>query len=109
MAGVKQVRVLRNVVCCLVLCALILWWVRVQLWQHREAVALGWSAGLAYGLCYWWRLQQHIARRDRRYAHNKIFVHYLSSLEILVVAVAYNIYLAIPIGLGLGGMVLLST
>ena len=109
MAGVKQVRVLRNVVCYLVLCALILWCVRAQLWQHRGAVALGWSVGLAYGLFHWRRLQQRVARRDRRYERNKIFVHYLNSLEVIVVAVAYSVYLAIPIGLGLAGLALLST
>jgi hypothetical protein len=109
MAGVTQVRVLRNVAYCLVSCAWLLWCVRARLWQHRDAAASGWTAGLAYGWCRWCRLQQRIARRDRRYERNKVFVHYLHSLEVVVAAVAYNVYLAIPIGLGLGGIFLLAT
>jgi hypothetical protein len=30
------------------------------------ALALGWTAGLAYGGCHWRRLQRRLARRDRR-------------------------------------------
>ena len=108
MASVKQARVLRNVLCLFMLCALLLWLVHAYLWQHRGALALGGTAGLAYGWCHWWRLQPRIARRDRRYARNKVFVHYLNSLEVAVTAVAYNVFLAIPIGLGLGGVILLD-
>jgi hypothetical protein len=109
MADVKQVRVIRNVLCLLVACVLILCFVRAQLWQYREALALGWVAGLAYGVGRWQRLQRRIARRDRRYERNKIFVHYLNSLEVVVAAFAYNVYLVIPIGLGLLGMMLFTT
>jgi hypothetical protein len=109
MADVKQVRVIRNVLCLLVACALVLCFVHTQLWQHREALALGWTAGLAYGVYRWRRLQRCIARRDRRYERNKIFVHYLNSLEVVVAALAYNVYLVIPIGLGLLGIMLFTT
>ncbi len=109
MADVKQVRVVRNVLCLLVACALVLWFMRTRLWQHHEALVLGLTAGLAYGVGRWWRLRQRIARRDRRYERNKIFVHYLNSLEVVVAAFAYNVYLAIPIGLGLLGMMLFVT
>jgi membrane protein implicated in regulation of membrane protease activity len=108
MVGVKQARVLRNVLCVLMLCVLWLGFVHAYLWQHRGALALGGTAGLAYGWCHWWRLQPRIARRDRRYERNKVFVHYLNSLEVAVTAVAYNVFLAIPIGLGLGGFILLD-
>jgi membrane protein implicated in regulation of membrane protease activity len=108
MAGVKQARVLRNALCLLLLWALLLWLIRTHLWQHRGALALGGAAGLAYGWCYWWRLQPRIARRDHRYERNKVFVHYLNSLEVAVTAVAYNVFLAIPIGLGLCGIILLD-
>jgi hypothetical protein len=39
--------------------------------------------------------------RDRRYEGNKIFVQYLSLVELAISAVAYNPFLAIPLGLAL--------
>lgn len=107
MALVKQVRVLRNVVWVGALCMLALALVRPHLWEHREALGLG---GVAGGLCGWlrWRqLRRNIARHDRRYERNKIFVHYLSLVELALGAVAYNPYLAMPLGLALLAGVLL--
>lgn len=101
MTAVKQVRVLRNVLTLTVLCAFVLWLVRMRLWAYRDAVVLGGAAGLVYGPLRWWRLQRRIARRDRRYERNKIFVNYLNSLEVIVGAVGHNVYLTIPLGLGL--------
>jgi membrane protein implicated in regulation of membrane protease activity len=99
MAGVKQARVLYNALSVCVVCMLILWLVRDRLWEHSDALGLGAAAGLIYGVLRWWHLQRHIARRDRRYARNKIFVQHLNSLELTVAAVAYNPYLVIPLGL----------
>ena len=107
MALVKQVRVLRNVVWVGALCLLALVLVRARLWEHRAALGLG---GVAGGLCGWLRwgqLRRNIARRDRRYERNKIFVHYLSLMEMALGAVAYNPYLAMPLGLALLAGVLL--
>ena len=107
MALVKQVRVLRNVVWVGALCLLALVLVRTRLWEHREALGLG---GVAGGLCGWLRwgqLRRTIARRDRRYERNKIFVQYLSLVEMALSAVVYNHYLAMPLGLVLlAGVVL---
>ena len=108
MALVKQVRVLRNVVWVGALCLLALVLVRARLWEHRAALGLG---GVAGGLCGWLRwgqLRRNIARRDRRYERNKIFVHYLSLVEMALGAVAYNPYLAMPLGLILLAGVLLT-
>lgn len=69
---------------------------------------LGGAIGLMYGVFYWWLLQRRIARRDRRYERNKIFVHHLNMLEVVVAALAYNVYLGIPLGLVLLGLGLLS-
>ena len=107
MALVKQVRVLRNVVWVGALCMLALVLVRTHLWEHREALGLG---GVTGGLCGWLRwgqLRPKIARRDRRYERNKIFVHYLSLIEMALGAVVYNPYLAMPLGLALLAGVLL--
>ena len=96
---VKQVRVLRNV---LIGCGgwgLVLWWLRGQLWAYRYDLGLGCLAGMAVGSGYCWYLQRRIARRDRRYERNKIFVHYLNWVEALTATVAYNPYLALPLGL----------
>jgi membrane-bound ClpP family serine protease len=53
----------------------------------------------AVGGCLWWRhLSRTIARRDRRYERNKIFVNYISVVEVAIAAVVYNHYLALPLG-----------
>src|SRR5262249_40349983 len=101
MALVKQVRVLRNVMWMGALGMLALVLVRTRLWEHREALGLGGVAGGLCGRLYWRRLHRTIARRDRRYERNKIFVHYLSIVELAIGAVAYNHYLALPLGLAL--------
>lgn len=106
---VKQVRVLHNVLSLFALCALVLWLVSARVSEHRDALGLGMVAGLIYGLLRWWRLRRSIARRDRRYERNKIFVHYLNGFEILMAALTHNVYLAIPLGLVLLAAVLLAT
>ncbi len=99
MAGVKQVRVLRNVLSGLLLSLLILWLLRERLWEHRDALLFGGGAGCIYGLGRWRSLHRCIARRDRRYERNKIFVHALTWGEAIGAAVAYNPLLAIPLGI----------
>lgn len=101
MTLVKQVRVLRNVVWTGALGLLALALVRTHLWEHREALGLGGVAGGLCGWLYWGHLRRTITRRDRRYERNKIFVHYLSMVELAISAVAYNPYLVIPLGLAL--------
>jgi|RhiMetdeSRZDD1v2_1073273.scaffolds.fasta_scaffold62619_4 hypothetical protein len=108
MALVQQVRVLRNVVWVGILCLLALVLVRARLWEHREALGLGWGAGGLCGWLRWGQLRRKIVRRDRRYERNKIFVHYLSRVEMALGAVAYNSYLAMPLGLALLAGVLLT-
>lgn len=108
MAAVKQVRVVRNVIVWSTLCALVLWLVRSRLGEHREALLLGVAAGALYAVAHWRRLSGRIVRRDRRFERNKIFVHYLNAVEVLLSAVAYSHVLAIPIGVALGIVVLLS-
>jgi membrane protein implicated in regulation of membrane protease activity len=103
-----QVRVVRNAVIWSVLCAVGLALVHSRLWEHREALLLGSTLGGLYGLYHWRRLSGSIARRDRRYARNKIFVHYLDAAEFLLNVVAYHYLLAIPIGVALAAVVFLS-
>jgi hypothetical protein len=101
MAMVKQVRVLRNVVVMLVLYGIVAWLVRDHFWPHGDALALGVAGGLAYGVVRWWRLRRRIARRDRRYEPNKIFVDYLHGLETFLSVVAHNVYVFLPLAVGL--------
>jgi membrane protein implicated in regulation of membrane protease activity len=108
MTGVKQVRVLRNVLIWAVLCAIMLWLVGARLWAHWPAIVFGAVAGSLYAVWHWRHLSRRIARRDRHFEPNKIFVHYLSTAEVLLSAVGYNPYLAIPIGVVLVVGVLLS-
>ncbi|HEY7492832.1 MAG TPA: NfeD family protein [Candidatus Tectomicrobia bacterium] len=108
MALVQQVRVIRNVVWVGALCLLTLALMRARLWEHGEALGLGGVAGGLYGWRRWGQLRDKISRRDRRYERNKIFVQYLSLVEIAISAVAYNCFLAIPLGLLLLAGVLLT-
>jgi membrane protein implicated in regulation of membrane protease activity len=103
-----SVRVLRNVMVWGSLCAIMLWLMRAWLWQNRTAVLLGVAAGSLFALWRWRRLSRRIARRHRRFDRNKVFVHYVNAVEALLSAVAYNPYLAIPIGVLLFAGVLLS-
>ena len=96
-----QVRVLQNVLGLGVLYALALWLVRDRLWEHVQGVSLGVAAGAVGGWLWWRHLSRTIARQDRRYERNKIFVHILSLLEVVLAAVAYNPFLALPLGVGL--------
>ena len=59
---------------------------------------IGVPTGAVGGWLWWRHLSRMIARRDRRYERNKIFVHYLSIVEVAIAAVAYNHYLALPLG-----------
>ncbi len=109
MAKVKQVRVLWNTLIVFALCAIALWLLRARIGAYRDAFAWGVLGGLACGTLSWWQLHRNIARRDRRYERNKIFVNYLNILEVVVAVVAYNIYLAIPLGLFLIAAILFTT
>jgi hypothetical protein len=108
-AVVKQVRVLGNTLVACSLCALVLWLLRDRLWQHGEALALGLAAGMLAGVWRWWRLSRKITRRNRRYERNKIFVNYLTVVEVLLATIAYHPYLSIPLGLLLLAAVLFGT
>ena len=48
MTGVKQVRVVRNVLLWASLCSLVLWLVGVRLWAHGTAIVFGVVAGSGY-------------------------------------------------------------
>jgi hypothetical protein len=98
MAQVPQVRVLQNVLGLGVLCALAVWLGRDRLWEHALGVGLAMAAGAVGGWLWWRHLSRTIARQDRRYERNKIFVHSLSLLEVVLTAVAYNPVLALPLG-----------
>jgi membrane protein implicated in regulation of membrane protease activity len=108
-AVVKQIRVLGNVARAGGLCVLGLWLLRDHLREHCEALALGLAAGMVMGLWRWRCLSRKIARRDRRYERNKIFVNYLTVVEVLIATVAYSPYLSIPIAIGLLAAVLFGT
>jgi len=109
MANVKQVRVLCNTLLAFALCAFALWLLRDRLWSCRDALTWGVGLGLLGGALRWWRLYHRIARRDRRYERNKIFVNYLNVFEVIVAAVVYNMYIAILLGLTCIAVVLLTT
>jgi membrane protein implicated in regulation of membrane protease activity len=81
-----------------VLCALAIWLGRDRFWEHAHGVGLGVVVGAVGGWLRWRHLSRRIARRDRRYERNKIFVHYLSLLDVVLAVVTYNPFLAFPLG-----------
>jgi hypothetical protein len=101
MARVPQIRILHNVCGLAVLCVLALWCVHDRLWEHAPGISVGVAAGAGGGWLWWRHLSRRVIRRDRRYERNKIFVHYLSLLEVGLAAVAYNPFLVLPLGVGL--------
>jgi membrane protein implicated in regulation of membrane protease activity len=109
MARVKQVRVLCNTLLVFALCALVLWLLRARLWAYHTALIWGVLLGLTGGALRWWQLYHRIARRDRRYERNKIFVNYLTIFEVIITVLFYNVYMSIPLILALITVVLLTT
>jgi len=104
---VKQVRVMHNVLVLAMICFGLLWLVRGHIPSSPGAVAIGALLGLGYGGFYWSRLARRVARRDRRFARNKIFVSFLSVFELAVLAAASSHVILIVLGLLLlVGMVL---
>jgi membrane protein implicated in regulation of membrane protease activity len=77
------------------LCGLLLWMARGSIVDHRGALAGSVAFGGLYGLAYWFRLRKRISRRDRRFERNKIFVKFLSPLEVVLLAAASSHYLLI--------------
>lgn len=100
---VKQVRVIRNTLIMGGLCGLILWIDAKSIITSLEAVGWGVSFGIAYGLFYWSRLVRRISRKDRRFERNKIFVKFISPLEVFLLAAATSHYILIGIAVILLG------
>src|SRR5262245_20687332 len=82
MTGVKRARVLGYVLLWAILCACVLWVLGARLWAHWSAIIVGAVAGSSYAVWHWRQLAGRIARRGRPFEPNKIFVHYLSLVEV---------------------------
>ena len=96
MTAVKQARVLRNVLIWTGLCGIVLWVIGARLWGHWTAIIFGVLAGSGFAIWRWRHLSRRISRRDYHFEPNKIFVHYLSIIEVPLSALGYNPYLVIP-------------
>lgn len=94
---VKQVRVIRNVLIMGLLFTGILWLDRDYWVTNKDALVLGALGGLGYGWFYWHRLSSRIARTDRRFERNKIFVSFLSAFEVGLAALAVSHYVLIAL------------
>jgi membrane protein implicated in regulation of membrane protease activity len=92
---IQQVRVLHNILVMGGLCGLLLWMARGGIIDHRGALAWSVACGGLYGLAYGYRLHKRISRRGRRFERNKIFVRFLSPLEVVLLAAASSHYLLI--------------
>ncbi len=96
---VRQVRVIRNVAVAGAIFGGLLWLVRDYIAMYLDALLVGAACGTAYGAFGVWRLFQRVARRDRRFARNRIFVQFLSVMEIVLLAAASSHYVLIALGI----------
>ena len=85
---VRQVRAWLNAAAIAALSLLVIWLGRGGLPQHADGLLWGVMAGVLLGLWQWSRLVRRIRRRDRRFARNRIFVRFISPLEVLLLAAA---------------------
>jgi hypothetical protein len=85
---IKQIQIFWNVGGLWVLSAVVLWLGRGHLWEQRSALSIGILLGGVASWLWWRHLARRIARRDRRYERNKIFVDYLYVLPALADVVA---------------------
>jgi membrane protein implicated in regulation of membrane protease activity len=100
MALVKQIRVLWNVEGLWVLSAVMLWLGRGRLGDQWSALSIGILLGGVAGWLRWRHLSHRIARRDRRYERNKIFVDYLHLGEVVITVIADAPYVVLPVAAG---------
>ncbi|ADJ27816.1 NfeD family protein [Nitrosococcus watsonii] len=105
---VKRARVIGNTALIGVICGSLLWLRREDIPAHLDALVLGISGGAIYGGLYWRYLFYRIARKGRRFARNRIFVHYLSLFELLLAAATWSLYLLLALALLLLAAVLLD-
>ena len=108
MERVKRVRVCTNITVMLALSALLLWASRTYLVAQPVALATGCGLGGLAGWWRWWHLRGRIARRDRRYARNRLFVDYLHLGEVVLTALVYNPVVAAPVLVGVAAVVWLA-
>jgi membrane protein implicated in regulation of membrane protease activity len=101
MALVKQIWVLWSVGGLWVLSVVVLWLGRGHFRAQWSALGIGFLLGGVAGWLRWRHLSRRIARRDRRYERNKIFVDYLHLGEVVVTTVAYAPYVVLPVLVGL--------
>lgn len=102
---VRQVRVIRNTSLLGILSVLVLWLVRRDIFANIDAILYGLIAGVAYAGLYWRTLLRRIARQDRRYERNKIFVQFISVFDFIFAAAGAGL----PILGAIAAVVLLVT
>jgi membrane protein implicated in regulation of membrane protease activity len=100
MALVKQIRVLWNVGGLWMLSVGLLWLGRGHFRAQWSALSIGILLGGVAGWLRWRHLSRRIARRDRRYERNKIFVDYLHLGEVVVTVIADAPYVVLPAAAG---------
>jgi membrane protein implicated in regulation of membrane protease activity len=89
-------RVLWNMGGLWVLSAVVLWLGRGRLGDQWSALSIGILLGGGAGWLRWRHLARRIARRDRRYERNKIFVDYLHLGEVAVTVIVDAPYIVLP-------------
>jgi membrane protein implicated in regulation of membrane protease activity len=105
MALVKQIWVPWNVGGLWGLSAIMLLLGRGHFRAQWSALSIGIFLGGVAGWLRWRHLSCRIARRDRRYERNKIFVDYLHLGEVVVIVIADAPYIVLPAAAGVVALV----
>lgn len=89
---VKQIRVIQNILLIGVLFAVVVVLVRDRLHDKLDVILWAVLGGVVYGQFYWVRLKRRISRKNRRFERNKVFVKFISPIEIVLLAAASSHY-----------------
>lgn len=88
---VRKIRVLRNLLVLFGASLALLWLARGGISASTPALLLGAAAGVGYGVFYWRRLLGRVQRSGHRHARNRVFVRFISPVEVLLVALGWNL------------------
>ena len=90
---VKQTRIIQNILLMGFVFVLIVLLVLDRLYANLGIVFWATLSGVVYGQFHWSWLKRRIRREDRRFERNKVFVRFISPLELALFAAASSDYI----------------
>jgi membrane protein implicated in regulation of membrane protease activity len=87
---VRKIRILWNIVFIGALFSGLLGLIGADIAHNLDALCFGILGGNIHGFLYWQRLFHRVERQHRRFDRNRIFVHFLSLLELFLTAITWS-------------------